>query len=70
MSACHVTRYEAETLGDCVSAIRSWREAVRDVGERFSTLRLNHERDCYAYLSTFHPSVIAEAEGYLQRSGR
>lgn len=69
MSAC-VTLHEAEHLSDCVSAIRSWREAVRDVGERFSTLRLNHERDCYAYLSTFHPSVIAEAEAHINRSGR
>lgn len=60
----------AEEVSDCVSAIRSWREAVREVNSRFNTDRLNHERDCFVHMNSFHPLVRSEAESYVNRGSK
>jgi hypothetical protein len=70
MAANPISLHAAECISDCVSAIRTWREAVREVNARFDTLRLNHERDCFAHMNSFHPSVVAEAESYVHRSAK
>jgi hypothetical protein len=70
MAASSITLHEAEEMSDCVSAIRIWREAVCEVNERGGSLRLDHERACYAHMYSFHPSVRAEAEAHVNRSGR
>lgn len=62
--------HATECISDCVSAIRSWREAVREVNAKFGLHRLNHERECFAYMNSFSPAVIEAAESYLSRWSR
>lgn len=62
--------HATECISDCVSAIRTWREAVREVNTRFDTNRLNHERECFVYMNGFSPEAREAAESYLSRWSR